>query len=182
MLDWYTDHSFYDCGQVEYIYQKNGDYYARLLYNYSAVSDPYPAVYDSSTQKLHVRKTADLEGGPADEVEYWIEYLKGEYNLKSKTVSVREKREIGEPVAYGDDLTALIRTAYQPVYETHEKGEVLLDRVGNPIPVMDRIVTYEGREEVCEYEKLIPTRADYQTASCTYVIHEENNTCLLYTS
>ncbi|SCI13570.1 Predicted outer membrane protein [uncultured Clostridium sp.] len=176
MLDWYTDHSFYDCGQVEYIYQKNGDYYARLLYNYSAVSDPYPAVYDSSTQKLHVRKTADLEGGPADEVEYWIEYLKGEYNLKSKTVSVREKREIGVPVAYGDDLTALIRTVYQPVYETYEKGEVLLDRVGNPIPVMDRIVTYEGREEVCEYEKLIPTRADYQTASGTYVIHEENNT------
>ena len=35
---------------------------------------------------------------------------------------------------------------YQPVYETYQAGEVLLDRSGNPIPVMERVYTYEDQE------------------------------------
>lgn len=47
-------------------------------------------MYDSVNQKLYVRKVAEVDGGPSGEVGYWIEYQKGEYSLKSKTVSIKE--------------------------------------------------------------------------------------------
>ena len=72
IMDWFTAHNFFDCGAVESIYQKDGGYHARLLYDYSAASDTYPAVYDSVNQKLYVRKVAEVDGGPAGEVGYWM--------------------------------------------------------------------------------------------------------------
>ena len=176
IMDWFTGHNFFDCGMVDSIYEMEGIYHARLKYDYSAVNDAYPAVYDSVNQILYVRKNAAVDGGPAGEVGYWIEYPKGGYSLKSKTVSIKEKREINETVTYGDDIKPMIKTVYQPVYEKYQEGERLLDSAGSPIPVMERIVTYEEREEVCEYEKLIPVNAAYNSETGTYTIHAENTT------
>lgn len=154
---------------------KDGEYHARLLYDYSAASDTYPAVYDSVNQKLYVRKVAEVEGGPAGEVGYWIEYQKGEYSLKSKTVSIKEKRQVINSIPYGDDIAALIEVVYQPVYETYQAGEVLLDRSGNPIPVMERVYTYEDQLQTVEREKLVPLDAVYDAQAGTYSIHIAND-------
>ena len=175
IMDWFTAHNFFDCGAVESIYQKDGGYHARLLYDYSAASDTYPAVYDSVNQKLYVRKVAEVEGGPAGEVGYWIEYQKGEYSLKSKTVSIKEKRQVTNSIPYGDDIAAFIEVVYQPVYETYQAGEVLLDRSGNPIPVMERVYMYEDQEQTVEREKLVPLDAVYDAQSGTYTIHIAND-------
>lgn len=175
IMDWYTANNFFDCGAVESIYEKDGTYYARLLYDYSAVSESYPAVYDSVSQKLYIHKTASVDGGPAGEVGYWICYSKGRYSLKSKTVSVKEKREITGTVMYGDDIEAQIDIIYQPVYETYQLGELLLDSAGNPIPVMERLVSYEEREENCQYEKLVLMDAVRDADTGIYTIHVEND-------
>ena len=48
------------------------------------------------------------------QVGYWIEYQKGEYSLKSKTVSIKEKRQVTNSIPYGDDIAAYIDVVYQP--------------------------------------------------------------------
>ncbi|MCC2821009.1 SrtB family sortase, partial [Lachnoclostridium pacaense] len=176
IMDWFTDHNFFDCGIVDSIYEKDGKYHARLLYDYSAASETYPAVYDSVNQLVYVHKTAAVDGGPADEVGYWIEYQKGGYSLSSKTVSIKEKREITGTVAYGDDIGTMITTVYQPVYEKYQSGEMLLDSAGNPVPVMERVMTYDDREVTREYEKMVPMDAIYDAQTGTYTIHAENTT------
>ena len=93
---------------------------------------------------------------------YWIEYQKGEYSLKSKTVSIKEKRQVTNSIPYGDDIAAFIEVVYQPVYETYQAGEVLLDRSGNPIPVMERVYMYEDQEQTVEREKLVSLDAVYE--------------------
>lgn len=80
ILDWFTAHNFYDCGAVDSIYHKDGAYYARLRYDYSASGEDYPAIYDFANQRLYVQKKATVDGGPADQVRYWIEYQKGGFN------------------------------------------------------------------------------------------------------
>ena len=63
---------------------------------------------------------------------------------------------------------------YQPVYETYQAGEVLLDRSGNPTPVMERVYMYEDQEQTVEREKLVPLDAVYDAQSGTYTIHITN--------
>ena len=176
IMDWFTAHNFFDCGFVESVYEQEGKYCARLLYDYSVVNDSYPAVYDSVNQKLYVHKTVPVDGGPAGHVGYWIEYPNGSYSLRSRTASVKEKRAIKGAVSYGDNIEAAIETICQPVYETYREGEILLDRSGNPIPVLERVYTYEDRQETVEREKLVPVNAVYDAARGTYTIHQENTT------
>ena len=176
ILDWFTSHNFYDCGAVDSIYQKDGEYCARLQYDYSASSGNYPAIYDFVNQRLYVQKTAAMDGGPADQVRYWIEYQKGEFNLSGKTVSVKEKRAITHTVTYGDDIEKRIKTIYQPVFETYDKGEILTDSSGNPIPVMERVFHYTEEEVPHEYEKLVPLEAVHDADKGRYTIHVENTT------
>ena len=176
ILDWFTAHNFYDCGTVESIYQKDGEYCARLQYDYSASSEDYPAIYDFANQRLYVQKTAAMDGGPADQVRYWIEYQKGEFNLSGKTVSVKEKKAITHTIAYGGEIEKQIKVIYQPVYETYVKGEILTDGSGNPIPVMERVFHYTEEEVSHEYERLVPLEASHDADNGSYTIHVENTT------
>lgn len=176
IMDWFTAHPFFDCGTVESIQETDGTYHALLKYDYSAASEDYPAVYEPVNQTLYVRKKAAVDGGPASEVGYWMEYQKGEYSLKSKTVSIKEKREIPGTVTYGEDLEPLIQTVYQPVYETYQPGEVLLDPSGNPIPVLERVPTYTEKEVTIQQEKLTPMAAAYDLKTGVYTIHMDNTT------
>ena len=176
ILDWFTAHNFYDCGTVESIYQKDGEYCARLQYDYSASSEDYPAIYDFANQRLYVQKTAAMDGGPADQVRYWIEYQKGEFNLSGKTVSVKEKKAITHTIAYGGEIEKQIKVIYQPVYETYVKGEILTDGSGNPIPVMERVFHYTEEEVSHEYERLVPLGASHDADNGSYTIHVENTT------
>ena len=77
IMDWFTAHNFFDCGAVEYIYQKDGGYHERLLYDYSAASDTYTAVYDSVNQKLYVRKVCLLYTSDENENQKIRDYFIG---------------------------------------------------------------------------------------------------------
>ena len=117
-----------------------------------------------------------MDGGPADQVRYWIEYQKGEFNLSGKTVSVKEKKAITHTIAYGGEIEKQIKVIYQPVYETYVKGEILTDGSGNPIPVMERVFHYTEEEVSHEYERLMPLEASHDADNGSYTIHVENTT------
>ena len=174
IMDWYTVHNFYDCGSVEDIYEKEGNWFALLRHDYSLGDAAFPAVYDSVNRKLYVRKTADVSGGPTGRAGYWIQYQKGEFSLKSGVVSIREKREITASIPYGSDMEAAAGILYQPVYETYKEGEMLLDREGNPIPLLERVYEYEDRTETYDVDKLEPVAAVYDSDTGNYMIHVEN--------
>nr|WP_130789476.1 SpaA isopeptide-forming pilin-related protein [Lachnoclostridium pacaense] len=176
ILDWFTAHNFYDCGAVDSIYHKDGAYYARLRYDYSASGEDYPAIYDFANQRLYVQKTATVDGGPAGQVRYWIEYQKGGFNLSGKTVSIKEKMAITHKITYGEDIEKQIETIYQPIYETYGKGEILKDSLGNPIPVMERIFNYAEEIVTHDYEQLVPLESIYDAGTGRYSIHVENTT------
>ena len=175
IMDWYTVHNFYDCGSVEDIYEMEGSFFALLRHDYSLADAAFPAVYDSVNRKLYVRKTAEVSGGPAGMVGYWIEYQKGEYSLKSNLVSVGEKREINTVIPFGSNIEAAAETVYQPLYETYREGEIVLDREGNPIPLLERVYVYEDRTETYDTDMLEPVSAVYDGATGSYVIHVENS-------
>ena len=175
IMDWYTVHNFFDCGSVEDIYEMEGSFFALLRHDYSLADAAVPAVYDSVNRKLYVRKTAEVSGGLAGMVGYWIEYQKGEYSLKSAVVSVGEKREINTAIPFGSNIEAAAETVYQPLYETYREGDIVLDREGNPIPLLERVYEYEDRTETYETDKLEPVSAVYDGATGSYVIHVENS-------
>lgn len=175
IMDWYTVHNFFDCGSVEDIYEMEGSFFALLRHDYSLADAAFPAVYDSVNRKLYVRKTAEVSGGLAGMVGYWIEYQKGEYSLKSAVVSVGEKREINTAIPFGSNIEAAAETVYQPLYETYREGDIVLDREGNPIPLLERVYEYEDRTETYETDKLEPVSAVYDGATGSYVIHVENS-------
>ena len=112
IMDWYTVHNFFDCGYVEDIYEMEGSFFALLRHDYSLGHAGFPAVYDFVNRKLYVRKAAEVSGGPAGKVGYWIEYQKGEYSLKSAVASIKEKREINQVIPFGSDIEAAAETVY----------------------------------------------------------------------
>ena len=174
IMDWYTVHNFFDCGYVEDIYEMEGSFFALLRHDYSLGHASFPAVYDFVNRKLYVRKTAEVSGGPAGKVGYWIEYQKGEYSLKSAVASIKEKREINQVIPFGSDIEAAAETVYQPLYETYSEGDIVLDREGNPIPLMERVYEYEDRTETYETDKPEPVSAVYDWATGNYAVHVEN--------
>ena len=174
IMDWYTVHNFFDCGYVEDIYEMEGSFFALLRHDYSLGHAGFPAVYDFVNRKLYVRKTAEVSGGPAGKVGYWIEYQKGEYSLKSAVASIKEKREINQVIPFGSDIEAAAETVYQPLYETYSEGDIVLDREGNPIPLMERVYEYEDRTETYETDKPEPVSAVYDWATGNYAVHVEN--------
>ena len=174
IMDWYTVHNFFDCGYVEDIYEIEGSFFALLRHDYSLGHAGFPAVYDFVNRKLYVRKTAEVSGGPAGKVGYWIEYQKGEYSLKSAVASIKEKREINQVIPFGSDIEAAAETVYQPLYETYSEGDIVLDREGNPIPLMERVYEYEDRTETYETDKPEPVSAVYDWATGNYAVHVEN--------
>ena len=174
IMDWYTVHNFFDCGYVEDIYEMEGSFFALLRHDYSLGHAGFPAVYDFVNRKLYVRKTAEVTGGPAGKVGYWIEYQKGEYSLKSAVASIKEKREINQVIPFGSDIEAAAETVYQPLYETYSEGDIVLDREGNPIPLMERVYEYEDRTETYETDKPEPVSAVYDWATGYYAVHVEN--------
>ena len=107
-------------------YEMEGSFFALLRHDYSLGHAGFPAVYDFVNRKLYVRKTAEVSGGPAGKVGYWIEYQKGEYSLKSAVASIKEKREINQVIPFGSDIEAAAETVYQPLYETYSEGTLSL--------------------------------------------------------
>lgn len=171
ILDWFTAHGFYDQGSAEEIYQQDGVWYARLYYDSTSGNEACPAVYDSASRSLYIRKNGTLEGGQA--FHYWISKAQGEFRLESRLAQVMEKQEITGEVRLEEDLDARLETIYQPLYETYRPGEALLDRNGNPIPVMEEVPVYEEIEISVDELELIPVDTRYDREQGTYSIHEE---------
>lgn len=171
ILDWFTAHGFYDQGITDEVYQQDGIWYARLYYDSTSGNEACPAVYDSASRSLYIRKTGTLEGGQA--FHYWISKAQGEFRLESRLAQVMEKQEITGEVRVEEDLEARLETIYQPMYETYRPGEVLLDRNGNPIPVMEEVPVYKEIEISVDELELIPVEARYDREQGAYSIHEE---------
>ncbi|WP_319638569.1 SpaA isopeptide-forming pilin-related protein [Lacrimispora sp. 210928-DFI.3.58] len=176
ILDWFTEHSFFDCGSVESVYEKDGAWYARVCYDCTSGNDSCPAVYDAASKTLYVRKEAEVTGGPADRIHYWIAYEKGSYRLNSRTASVAEKRAATKEIPYGEDISSYLQILYQPVYETYAPGEILRDTGGNPIPVMEYVPIYEDVEVTYQDEVLTQVKAAYDKDTGIYTIHVDNST------
>jgi len=173
ILDWYAAHDFWDCAQVESIYTKNGQRYARLFYDYTGLVDQ--AFYDSKHGDLYVKKAMDVTGG-ATESHYWLCYPKADFKLSAYAATVAEKKEIpaGTTVAFGEDFESLIKTVYQPLYETYAPGDLILDLDGNPIPETEEVFDYETQTYEAEIEDPVLITATYQADQGTYTIHVPN--------
>lgn len=143
ILDWYTEHSFYNMAAVSEIKEEEGQWQAKLFYDYSGNTEAGSAVYDRADGQLYVKK--ERENG-----HYWICIPKGKFRLSSHTAYIKEKWE------YVEDELKLI---YEPVYERYEEGEVLLDPNGVPIQEMEQVPIFEERETTYVTTKEEPVEA-----------------------
>lgn len=172
ILDWFTGHGFYDQGTVDEIYQREGAWYARIYYDNSGGSSAHPAVYDSPSRMLYLRKEGMLQDGSP--FHYWIPRAEGSFRLDSRRAVVYEKQEIAGSAAIEDDLETLLKTVYQPLYETYQPGEPLLDENGSPIPVLEDIPVYQDMEMTYEDMILEEVQAVYNRENGTHTIFAAN--------
>ena len=160
ILDWYTEHSFYNMAAVSEIKEEEGQWQAKLFYDYSGNTEAGSAVYDRADGQLYVKK--ERENG-----HYWICIPKGKFRLSSHTAYIKEKWE------YVEDELKLI---YEPVYERYEEGEVLLDPNGVPIQEMEQVPIFEERETTYVTTKEEPVEAFWDPEKREYHILVENET------
>ena len=160
ILDWYAEHSFYNMAAVSEIKEEEGQWQAKLFYDYSGNTEAGSAVYDRADGQLYVKK--ERENG-----HYWICIPKGKFRLSSHTAYIKEKWE------YVEDELKLI---YEPVYERYEEGEVLLDPNGVPIQEMEQVPIFEERETTYVTRKEEPVEAFWDPEKREYHILVENET------
>ena len=123
------------------VYEKEGEWFARLHYDHSGNIPPMSGIYDRADQRMYVKKEAE-------QGIYWLEYEKGTYSLKSRAVTLKEKRELEGEVLLEENTLDHAAVCCQPVYECYKEGEILLDVQGNPIPEMEQVPVYEEKEVV----------------------------------
>lgn len=164
ILDWYTEHGFYDCAGVGEICEKEGEWFARLYYDHSGEIPPMTGIYDRSDQRVYVKKETD-QGF------YWLEYEKGTYSLKSHTVLLKEKRELKGEVLPEESTLDHVDVCLQPVYERYKEGEELLDSQGNPVPEMEQVPVYEEKEVIYQVLEQEPVEAVRDSSAGIYTIH-----------
>ena len=164
ILDWYTEHGFYDCAGVGAVYEKEGEWFARLHYDHSGNIPPMSGIYDRADQRMYVKKEAE-------QGIYWLEYEKGTYSLKSRTVTLKEKRELEGEVLLEENTLDHAAVCCQPVYECYKEGEILLDVQGNPIPEMEQVPVYEEKEVVYQTLAKEPVEAVWDASAGSYTIH-----------
>lgn len=141
--------SFWDAYDVEQIFEKKGNWYAKIRYAYKALKNQ-PVIYERGSGRLVIRK--EYEGGY-----YYAVYDEAEYQKDGYRFTVEKKELDRSAISLGE---IRLKTVYMPVYERYEAGELLLDREGNPIPQMETVPVYTN-EEVTEYqETLTPVTAN----------------------
>lgn len=60
ILDWYTEHSFYNMAAVSEIKEEEGQWQAKLFYDYSGNTEAGSAVYDRADGQLYVKKKGKM--------------------------------------------------------------------------------------------------------------------------
>ena len=121
-------------------------------------------IYDRADQRMYVKKEAE-------QGIYWLEYEKGTYSLKSRTVTLKEKRELEGEVLLEENTLDHAAVCCQPVYECYKEGEILLDVQGNPIPEMEQVPVYEEKEVVYQTLAKEPVEAVWDASAGSYTIH-----------
>ena len=56
ILDWYTEHGFYDMADIEEIIEADGSWYAKLLYDHSDQIAAGTGIYDPAEGQLYIKK------------------------------------------------------------------------------------------------------------------------------
>ena len=160
ILDWYTEHGFYDMAEIEEVMEEDGNWYVKLLYDHSDKIPYGTGIYDRAEGKLYIKKERQNE-------HYWVDVSKDKFSLGSHTAYVKEKREYVE-----DELTVI----WEPVYERYEKDEILLDENGDPIPEMEQVPVFEERETSYVTSEKEPVAAAWDPVKKEHKIYVENVT------
>lgn len=172
ILDWYTLHNFWDSAGVESVWEEEGAYRVRLFVDYQALQAD--GIYDSASGALYRRQDIQVDGG-AEESHGWIVYEPGEFVLNGRNAVIKEKREFIEPVPFGANLDEFLVSRFEPLYETYEPGDIILDADQTPIPETEMKFIYETRTYMVETEHLEPVDAVYDGAMGTYRFHVPNS-------
>ena len=160
ILDWYTEHGFYDMAEIEEVMEEDGNWYVKLLYDHSDKIPYGTGIYDRAEGKLYIKK--ERQNG-----HYWVDVSKDKFSLGSHTAYVKEKREYVE-----DELTVI----WEPVYERYEKDEILLDENGDPVAEMEQVPVFEERETSYVTSEKEPVAAVWYPVKKEHKIYVENVT------
>lgn len=152
--------SFWDAYDVEQVYEKEGAWYAKIRYGYTALKNQN-AIYEKGSGRLVIRK--EYEGG------YYYALYEADQYVKDSYLFTVEKKELDMDVFSKGDI--LLKTVYAPAYETYTAGEFLLNQEGQRIPQMELIPVYEQQEMVSYEEKLIPISSEYDSDNKVIKIH-----------
>ncbi|MFR5600910.1 MAG: SpaA isopeptide-forming pilin-related protein [Lachnospiraceae bacterium] len=167
ILDWFAVHDFWDSAAVERVYEEGGTWKALVRHDYQAFKNTY-AIYDAKHDSLYIRKEISLaDGGKAHG---FIRYGSGKFGISGSTVRVPEQ-SFADGLAVGDPIADAIQTNYQPLYETYQPGEYLLDENGDKIPEMELVYTCGEVTESHTEEILTEIPAAYDKETKTYQFH-----------
>lgn len=159
ILSYCASDSFWDAYDVEEIFQKDGEWYAKIRYAYKEIVNKN-AIYDRGSGRLVIRKEYDSGY-------YYAAYEPGEYEQDGYRFTV-EKKELDEAAFANGEIR--LKTAYSPLYETYTAGEYLLDAEGERIPVMETVPQYSTEEVLTYEETLIPVTFSYDEESGKTVV------------
>lgn len=159
ILSYCASDSFWDAYDVEAVFQKGEEWYAKLRYAYKGIVNKN-VIYDRGSGRLAIRKEYDSGY-------YYAVYEPGEYEQDGYRFTV-EKRELDEAALSDGEIR--LKTAYSPLYETYGAGEYLLDAKGERIPVMETVPQYSTEEVLTYEETLIPVAVTREEESGRAVV------------
>lgn len=160
ILELCANDSFWDAYDVERVFEKDGVWYAKIRYGYTALKNQN-AIYEKGSGRLAIRK--EYEGGY-----YYAVYEPEQYEKEGYRFIV-EKQELDLEAAADGEF--LLKTVYTPAYETYAAGEFLLDREGQRMPQMELVPVYE-QQEVVDYEEILTQAAsEYDPETTVIRVH-----------
>ena len=151
--------SFWDSYDVETVYEKEGNWYAKIRYGYKALKSP--VLYEKSSGRLVVRMEYEDDF-------YYAVYESGQYEQSGYRFTIEQKKLDETALAQGE-LQLVADCA--PVYETYGDGEALLDASGEKIPVMESVPVYAQQNVTKVEESLKKLSSSYDPETKRMTIH-----------
>lgn len=170
LLDWFSEHSFWDSAAVHEVWMEEGEYKAAVFHDYARLSET--CIYDQDTEMIYIKQNIDVEEMGLRHM--YISYAASETEHKGQYITINQVKTVVEPISFLDDLEAKLEPAYAPLYQRYEEGEYRLDGDGNRIPIYRTEFVYEEKEEVHSDYVLTPLHAAYEKETGNHRIHIDN--------
>lgn len=170
ILDWFSEHSFWDSASVHRIWLEDGRYKAVVFHDYRRL--PARCIYDEMADAVYVKQEIQVEGMGLRHM--YAEYPASEVQVQGSYVTIPQIRSVEGTVEFPKSLEEHCRPVYHPLYQRYEEGEYRLDGAGERIPIYRTEYVYEEKEEVSSEYELSPLASSYDRESGTHKIHVEN--------